>query len=94
MPSHAPKPSFTAKIAPCGCAHSMAKADGDARGFCAKRGILAMEGTTGKAPSIFEMEGQSLKTQEKCGACVLLDPLLDPFGAKQTEKTRFISSRF
>ena len=53
-----------------------------------------MEGTTGKAPSIFEMEDQSLKTQEKCGACVLLAPLLDPFGAKQTEKTRFISSRF
>ena len=72
----------------------MAKADGSARGFCAKRGILAMEGTTEKAPSIFEMEGQSLKTQGKCGACVLLAPLLDPFGAKQTEKTRFISSRF
>lgn len=94
MPSPAQKTSFTAKIAPCGCAHSTAKADGSARGFCAKRGILAMEGTTGKAPSIFEMESQSLKTQEKCGACVLLDPLLDPFGAKQTEKTRFISSRF
>lgn len=94
MPSLAQKTSFTAKIAPCGFAHSTAKADGDAQGFCVKRGILAMEGTTGKAPSIFEMEGQSLKTQEKCGACVLLDPLLDPFGAKQTEKTRFISSRF
>ncbi len=53
-----------------------------------------MEETAEKAPSIFEMEGQSLKTQEKFGACVLLDPLLDPFGAKQTEKTRFISSRF
>ncbi|MDD6998325.1 MAG: hypothetical protein PUI57_02640 [Oscillospiraceae bacterium] len=56
IPSPAPKPSFTAKIAPCGFAHSTAKADGSARGFCVR--ILAMEGTTGKAPSIFEMEGQ------------------------------------
>ena len=92
--SHAPKPSFTAKIAPCGCAHSTAKADGDARGFCAKRGILAVEGSTEKAPSIFEMEGQSRKTQEKCGVCGLLAPLTDLFGAKQAEKTRLISSRF
>ena len=40
------------------------------------------------------MEGQSRKTQEKRGVCGLLAPLTDPFGAKQAEKTRLISSRF
>jgi len=50
--------------------------------------------STAKRPSIFEMGGQSRKTQEKCGVCGLLAPLTDPFGAKQAEKTRLISSRF
>ena len=83
-----------AKTAHCSSAHSASNAGNPAREFCAKWGILALERAAGGARSIFEMEGQSRKTQEKCGVCGLLAPLTDPFGAKQAEKTRLISSRF